>query len=110
MHPIRAQFDQYMVPNYAPFKVVPVQGRGAIVTDTEGKEYIDLAGGIAVSALGHCHPPLVEALTHQASTLWHVSNLMTNEPAVKLAELLCKETFAERVFSQTPAPRRTKPA
>lgn len=98
MHPIRAKFDQYMVPNYAPFQVVPVQGRGAIVTDTEGKEYIDLAGGIAVSALGHCHPPLIEALTNQASTLWHVSNLMTNEPAVKLAELLCNETFAERVF------------
>lgn len=98
MSNIRQAFDQYMVPNYSPFSVVPEQARGAWVTDTDGQQYIDLAGGIAVSALGHCHPALVNALTEQANRLWHVSNLMTNEPAVELAKLLCQETFAERVF------------
>lgn len=98
MNPIRQAFDQYMVPNYAPFSVVPERAAGARVWDTEGKEYIDLAGGIAVSALGHCHPALNQALMKQANTLWHVSNLMTNQPAVDLARLLCEQTFAERVF------------
>ena len=98
MQDIRQEFDQYMVPNYAPFSVVPSHAEGAWVHDMDGRSYIDLAGGIAVSALGHCHPGLVKALTEQANRLWHVSNLMTNEPAVELAKLLCQQTFAERVF------------
>jgi len=98
LHPSRAVFDQVMVPNYAPSAVIPVKGKNARVWDQEGKEYIDFAGGIAVSALGHTHPRLVSALKDQADKLWHVSNVMTNEPALRLAGLLTEHTFAERVF------------
>ena len=51
-----------------------------------GRMYIDFAGGVAVTALGHCHPAMVRALTEQARTLWHVSNWLTNEPALRLAQ------------------------
>ena len=94
----RAMFDEVMVPNYAPGQIIPVRGLGSRVWDQEGKEYIDLAGGIAVTALGHAHPELVEALTDQAHRLWHLSNVLTNEPAIRLAQRLCDLTFAERVF------------
>lgn len=94
----RALFDEVMVPNYAPANMIPVRGIGSRVWDQAGKEYIDLAGGIAVSALGHCHPALVDALHNQAQRLWHVSNVLTNEPALRLAKLLVDKTFADRVF------------
>ncbi len=98
LHPSRSVFDQVMVPNYAPSAVIPVRGQGSRVWDQEGKEYIDFAGGIAVSALGHVHPRLVRTLKEQADKLWHVSNVMTNEPALRLASLLTENTFADRVF------------
>ena len=60
--------------------------------------YIDFASGVAVTALGHCHPALVRALTEQAGKLWHVSNWLTNEPSLRLAKRLIDATFAERVF------------
>lgn len=60
--------------------------------------YIDFAAGVAVTALGHCHPAMVRALTEQAGALWHVSNWLTNEPALRLAKRLTDHTFAERVF------------
>lgn len=94
----RATFDEVMVPNYAPGPVIPVRGVGSRAWDQEGRDYIDLAGGIAVTALGHCHPELVEALTEQAGKLWHLSNVLTNEPALRLAKALTEMTFAERVF------------
>lgn len=91
-------FDQVMVPTYVPAPMVPVRGQGSRVWDQAGREYVDLAGGIAVNALGHCHPRLVEALERQARRLWHVSNFMANEPALRLATKLVEATFAERVF------------
>ncbi len=94
----RADFDQVMVPNYAPADYIPVRGEGARVWDQGGREYIDFAGGIAVNALGHAHPALVKALTEQAGKIWHVSNSLTNEPALRLAKKLIAATFAERVF------------
>ncbi|UJJ33315.1 aspartate aminotransferase family protein [Halopseudomonas maritima] len=94
----RSDFDRVMVPNYAPVNMVPVRGAGSRLWDQKGREYVDLAGGIAVNALGHAHPALVEALTEQAGKLWHVSNIMTNEPALRLADKLVQATFAERVF------------
>lgn len=94
----RADFDQVMVPNYAPAAFVPVRGAGSRVWDQSGRELIDFAGGIAVNGLGHCHPALVQALTDQAGKLWHVSNVFTNEPALQLAKKLVDATFAERVF------------
>lgn len=94
----RELFDEVMVPNYAPGAVIPVRGEGSRVWDQEGREFVDLAGGIAVTCLGHCHPGLVSALTEQAEKIWHLSNVMTNEPALRLAKTLCDLTFAERVF------------
>ncbi len=94
----RADFDQFMVPNYAPAAFVPVRGLGSRVWDQSGRELIDFAGGIAVNVLGHCHPALVAALTEQANTLWHISNVFTNEPTLRLGKKLVEATFAERVF------------
>ena len=94
----RESYDQVMMPNYAPGDVIPVRGSGSRVWDQAGTEYIDFAGGIAVNALGHAHPALVSALTEQAGKLWHTSNVMATEPAVVLAEKLCRATFADRVF------------
>lgn len=94
----RSIFDQVMVPNYAPLQMIPARGEGSLVWDQDGNQYLDLTGGIAVNALGHAHPELVEALTEQAKKLWHVSNIYTNEPALTLAQKLVNNTFAERVF------------
>ena len=94
----RADFDHVMVPNYGPAGFIPVKGLGARVWDQDGREFIDFAGGIAVNALGHCHPALVEALSEQAGKLWHVSNVFTTEPTLRLAKLLTENTFADRVF------------
>ena len=94
----RADFDQVMVPNYAPAGFIPVRGEGSRVWDQSGRELLDFAGGIAVNVLGHCHPALVAALTEQANTLWHISNVFTNEPTLRLAKKLVDATFADRVF------------
>ena len=98
MQVTREMFDQVMVPNYNPAKMVPVRGLGSRVWDQAGNEFIDFAGGIAVNALGHCHPELVNALTEQGQKLWHLSNVFTNEPALRLAKKLPDYTFAERVY------------
>ncbi|WP_435104410.1 acetylornithine/succinyldiaminopimelate transaminase [Arhodomonas sp. AD133] len=94
----RELYDQVMVPNYNPPGVIPVRGEGSRVWDQQGREYIDLAGGIAVTCLGHAHPRLVNALTEQANKIWHVANVLATEPALKLARRLTELTFAERVF------------
>lgn len=94
----REVFDEVMVPNYAPAKIIPVRGEGSRVWDQEGREYVDFAGGIAVNGLGHCHPKLVEALKTQGEKLWHLSNVMTNEPALRLAKKLVAATFADKVY------------
>lgn len=94
----RADFDEVMVPNYNPASMIPVKGEGSRVWDQTGKEYIDFAGGIAVNCLGHCHPAMVKALTEQGNKLWHLSNVFTNEPAIRLAQKLTSATFAERVY------------
>ena len=94
----RSTFDKVILPVYAPAQFVPVRGQGSRVWDQQGKEYIDFSGGIAVTALGHCHPALVEALKRQGETLWHTSNVFTNEPALRLASKLIDATFADRVF------------
>jgi acetylornithine/N-succinyldiaminopimelate aminotransferase len=94
----RADFDQWMVPCFAPAPFIPVRGEGSRVWDQDGRMYIDFASGVAVTALGHCHPAVVRALEAQARTLWHVSNWFTNEPALRLAKRLTDATFAERVF------------
>lgn len=94
----RDLFDQVMVATYNPPSVIPVRGEGSRVWDQQGREYIDFAGGIAVTCLGHVHPRLLSALQEQAAKIWHLSNVVTNEPALRLAHRLCELTFAERVF------------
>lgn len=95
---LRSLYEQVMVPVYAPAQVIPVEGKGARCRDQHGIEYIDFAGGIAVNAVGHCHPVLVEALTRQAHRLWHTANVFANEPALRLARALTAVSFADRVF------------
>ena len=93
----RATFDEVILPIYAPAEFIPVKGKGSRVWVQQGKEYVDFAGGIAVTALGHCHPALVAALHQQGEMLWHTSNVFTNEPALRLGRKLVEATFAERV-------------
>lgn len=94
----RNDFNQWMVPVFAPANFILVRGEGSRVWDQQGKEYIDFAGGIAVNALGHAHPVAVQALTEQAQKLWHIGNGYTNEPVLRLAKQLTDSTFAEKVF------------
>lgn len=94
----REMFNDVMVPNYNPASMIPVKGEGSKVWDQVGKEYIDFAGGIAVNCLGHCHPAMVNALQEQSQKLWHLSNVFTNEPAIRLAGKLTQATFADRVY------------
>ncbi|GAA5645651.1 MULTISPECIES: aspartate aminotransferase family protein [Vibrio] len=94
----RGLFNEVMVPCYNPMEMIPVKGEGSRIWDQDGNEYIDFAGGIAVSCLGHCHPAMVKALTEQGNKLWHLSNVMTNEPALRLAKKLTEVSFAEKVF------------
>jgi succinylornithine transaminase family protein len=94
----RQTFNQVMVPNYQPAEIIPVRGEASRLWDQQGREYLDLAGGIAVTVLGHAHPVMQKALQEQAAKLWHLSNVMTNEPALQLAQAITAATFAERVF------------
>ena len=90
--------QNYLTPNFSFAPMIPERALGSRVWDGEGREYIDLAGGIAVNALGHCHPQLVAALTEQAQKLWHISNIYTTQPAQELAQKLVEATFADKVF------------
>ena len=94
----RQTFDEVLVPTYAPAAMVPVRALGLDLWDQDGKHYLDFTSGIAVTALGHCNPAVVEALTRQANTLWHLGNGYTNEPVLRLATALTEATFADRAF------------
>ena len=82
------RWSQSMMNNYGTPQIALVRGAGAVVTDENGKEYVDFLGGIAVNALGHAHPAVVAAVTQQIQQLGHVSNFFVTEPTVALAELL----------------------
>ncbi len=90
--------DRYLMHTYARYPVSIVRGRGSLVYDLEGREYLDFVAGIAVNVLGHCHPDLVAAIQKQAQHLLHASNLYLTEPQVKLAEILVHNSFADKVF------------
>ena len=98
MQVTRDLFNDVMVPNYNPSAVIPVRGEGSRVWDQNDNEFIDFAGGIAVNCLGHCHPALVSALKEQGEKIWHLSNVMTNEPALRLAQKMVEATFADKVY------------
>ena len=87
-----------VLPTYARAPLTFVSGSGAWLTEASGERYLDLAAGIAVCALGHAHPALVETLTEQAAKLWHVSNLYRIPEQERLAALLVEKTFADTVF------------
>ena len=95
---LRELYDNVMLPNYSPASFIPERAEGSRLWDKDNKEYIDFGGGIAVNSLGHSHPDLIEALAVQSKKLWHLSNYLTNQPAIELAERLTKNTFAENVF------------
>jgi acetylornithine/N-succinyldiaminopimelate aminotransferase len=85
---LRERFEAAMMPNYGTPPLALARGEGCRVWDADGNQYLDLIAGIAVSALGHAHPAIVEAVSAQAGTLAHTSNLFVHEPGVRLAERL----------------------
>ncbi|KXT56325.1 acetylornithine transaminase [Gordonia sp. PS3] len=87
--PLQQRWSAALMNNYGTPPVALVRGDGAVVYDADGREYLDLLGGIAVNALGHANPAIVEAVTAQLSTLGHVSNLYISQPVVELGERLC---------------------
>ncbi|WP_186628456.1 acetylornithine transaminase [Rhodococcus sp. BP22] len=98
---LQARWSNSLMNNYGVPRVALVRGQGAVVTDADGKEYLDLLAGIAVNILGHAHPAVIEAVTTQLSTLGHTSNLYASEPGIALAEQLLANLGAEtsgRVF------------
>lgn len=90
--------EKYIANTYTRYPVVLVRGKGTRVWDVEGKEYLDFVAGLAVCNLGHCHPRVVKAIQDQAAKLIHVSNFYYIEPQIQLASLLCKHSFADKVF------------
>lgn len=86
--PLLDRWQSVMMNNYGTPPVALASGDGAVVTDVDGKQYLDLLGGIAVNVLGHRHPAVLEAVTTQLGTLGHTSNLYATEPGVALAEAL----------------------
>ena len=89
---------KYIANTYNRFPIALVKGKGCRVWDADGKEYLDFVAGLAVCNLGHCHPKVVKAIQEQAEKLIHISNLYHIEPQAQLAELLCKNSFADKAF------------
>ena len=93
-----------VMPAYTPFDVAIERGEGVYLFDTEGRRYLDFGTGVAVCALGHCHPRMVQALTEQAGKVWHTSNNYIIPGQERLAKRLVKNTFAASVlFNQSGA-------
>lgn len=98
---VKKSFDEssrYVMNTYTRFPVLLRKGRGMKVWSSDGKEYLDFVGGVAVNILGHCHPRVVVAIQKQAQRLIHVSNYYYIEPQIKLAKLLVEHSFADKVF------------
>lgn len=93
-----AEEQQYLFQNYGRQPVVLERGQGTRVWDTDGQEYLDFVGGVAVNILGHSHPVVVTALTEQAQTLIHASNIFYTKPMIELAKLLVEHSSLDRVF------------
>lgn len=89
---------KHIMPVYRPAEQVFTHGEGNYLVAENGDRYLDFIAGIAVNALGHAHPALVEALTDQAGKLWHTSNMFRVRGAEELADKICRDTFADRVF------------
>ncbi len=98
MNSITSLDQQYVAGTYARFPVELVSGKGSIVVDTNGKEYIDLGSGIGVTCFGIADDEWVAAVSKQAATLQHTSNLYYTEPCAQLARVLCERTGMKKVF------------
>ncbi len=92
--------SSHLLPTYARVDLAFERGEGAWLFTAEGERYLDFTSGVAVNALGHCHPHLVKALTEQAEKVWHVSNLYRIPEGERLADRLCAASFADTVFFQ----------
>ena len=90
--------ERYLMRTYRRAPVEFVRGEGALLWDSEGREYLDFMTGISVCSVGHCHPAVVEAVREQAGRLMHVSNLFYTEPMARLAERLAESSLGGRVF------------
>lgn len=90
--------EQVLIHTYRRFPAAMVRGEGCRLWDENGKEYLDFLSGIAVCVLGHCQPEVTRAIRNQAGELVHVSNLFYTRPQIELAELLVRNSFADRVF------------
>jgi len=88
----------HLLPVFARADIAFERGDGCWLTSTGGERYLDFTSGVAVNALGHCHPHLVAALQDQATRLWHMSNLFKSPDGERLAARLCKESFADFAF------------
>lgn len=98
MFNIMSTDKEYVAGTYGRFPVEIVSGKGSLVYDTNGKEYIDMGSGIGVTAFGLCDDEWVSAVTSQAAKLQHMSNLYYTEPCARLAQLLCEKTGMKKVF------------
>ncbi len=92
------EFDRYVIGNYKREPIVIVRGSGSRMWDLDGKEYLDMFPGWAVSGLGHCHPKVVEAIKKQAEQLIHIDNTFYNVPQGKLAKMLSERSFGGKCF------------
>ncbi|MDY0190801.1 MAG: acetylornithine transaminase [Desulfuromonas sp.] len=90
--------DKHIVTTYGRYPLVAVKGSGCWLWDADGNKYLDFLAGVAVNNLGHCHPAVVKALQQQAATLIHCSNYYHIPSQIELAEMLCANSFADRVF------------
>jgi acetylornithine and succinylornithine aminotransferases len=90
--------QKYLMNTYARFPVAFVRGEGCYLWDADGKKYLDLVAGIAVNALGHSHPKILQAIQHQSARLIHTSNLYHIQSQAELARVLCEASFADRAF------------
>lgn len=93
-----AEGEKYLMHTYGRLPMVVTKGKGSVIWDADGKEYLDFVSGIAVNGLGHCHPAVVEAIEQQSEMLIHCSNLYWIEPQIQLAKLLVEHSALDKVF------------
>ena len=87
-----------VMPTYGKKTLEFVKGKGCYLYTHQNKKYLDFASGISVNSLGHCHPKLIKTLNNQSKKLWHVSNLYLIKKQEQFAKLLCKNSFADKIF------------
>lgn len=95
---LKKRADDVFIGTYLRYPAAMVSGNGCVLTDADGKKYLDFLSGIAVCSLGHCHPAVTNAVKTQVEKLVHVSNLYYTEPQTELAELLVENSFGDKVF------------